>query len=406
MDDAFLNVPEFLDLEGRDKGFVRLLVTTVLKRQRQLDLMIQKYLRDPIPKLKPPQLIHVFRIGFAQLAFFDTPAHAAVSTTVDLVSEIGVAAQKALVNAIMRRASEEALPKMGEIEAGRINTPEWLWNIWVNDYGGEVAGQIAAANLTEAPVDFTVKKDPHIWAEKLDAQLLPTGSLRKNSSGFIPGLPGFEEGDWWIQNIAASLPAKVIGDISGKTVVDLCAAPGGKTAQLAAAGAKVIALDRSAKRLARLDENMQRLHLDANAIVADGTTWQPEEKVDAVLLDAPCSATGTIRHQPDALHLKLEDDQQKLAALQRRLLVNAVDMLKPGGVLIYCTCSIQKEEGEDQRAWLLSQNLPVVDKPITAEELSGISEILTPAGEIRALPYHLKLFNGIDGFYVARFARL
>lgn len=406
MDDAFAHASDFVDLDGRDKGFVRLLVTTVLKRQRQLDQMIASYLHDPIAKLKPQQLLNVFRIGFAQIYFFETPPHAAVSTTVDLAAELGIAAQKALVNAVMRRAAENRQVLADDLDAGRVNTPEWLFDIWANDYGADIAAQIAAANLTEAPVDFTVKSDPEKWATLLDAQLMPGGSLRKPTAGFVPGLPGFETGDWWIQNIAASLPTKVMGDLSGKKVVDLCAAPGGKTAQLAAAGADVIALDRSAGRIARLQENMDRLQLTVETVVADGSVWQPEEKVDAVLLDAPCSATGTIRHQPDVLHLKQENDQKKLAALQRRLLVNAVEMLKPGGVLVYCTCSIQKEEGEDQRSWILSQNQPIKGMPIGADELPGLSEIITPEGEVRALPYHLKLFNGIDGFYVARFARL
>jgi 16S rRNA (cytosine967-C5)-methyltransferase len=173
-------------------------------------------------------------------------------------------------------------------------------------------------------------------------------------------------------------------------VIDLCAAPGGKTAQLAAAGATVIAVDRSAKRLERLKENMERLSLDAETVVADGATWKPPEPADAVLLDAPCTATGTIRHQPDILHLKERKDQEKIVALQRRLLSSAVEMLKPGGVLIYCTCSLQKAEGEAQAEWFLSESFPVERLPIVAKEIPGIRNLLDDKGDLRALPSHWK----------------
>lgn len=406
MDEAYMRAHEFNDLDGRDKGLCRLLVTTVLKRARQMDLLLQEYLHEPLSALKPPQIINVFRIGIAQLAMLETPKHAAVSTTVDLAEQAGITHLKPLVNAVMRRMAAEGISPLDDREAGRINTPDWLWNIWVKDYGVETALDIASANLTESPVDFSVKRDPQIWAEKLEGQLLPTGSIRKSSAGFVPGLPGFEEGDWWIQNAAAALPVQVMGELKGKTVIDLCAAPGGKTAQLAAAGAHVIALDRSAPRIARLHENMERLGFDVETVIADGAVWQPKEKVDAVLLDAPCSATGTLRHQPDALHLKDVRDQDKLAALQKRLLVNALEMLKPGGVLVYCTCSIQKDESERQAEWFLQQGLPVKAQPIGVDEIDGISEMVTKEGEIRALPFHWKVFDGIDGFFVARFVRL
>jgi 16S rRNA (cytosine967-C5)-methyltransferase len=292
-----------------------------------------------------------------------------------------------------------------------------------------------------------VKSDPEKWAEVLEAEVLPTGSLRKVSGGFIPDMPGFTEGEWWIQNAAAALPAKLLfcplpagegGDPrsgegeggskagmqcaidsssvvphpnplpegEGITVIDLCAAPGGKTAQLCAQGAKVIAVDRSAERVKRLKENMARLHCEIETVIADGATWKPTAPVDAVLLDAPCTATGTIRHQPDILHLKEPKDQEKLAALQRRLIVNAANMLKPGGILIYCTCSIQKAESEVQVDWVMEQKLPLKLLPITPDEIPGIAEMLTERGEIRCLPQQWKERGGIDGFFVARFAKL
>jgi 16S rRNA (cytosine967-C5)-methyltransferase len=466
-DEALVRSNQFEKLSSRDRAFVRLLVATVLKRARQMDAVLLHFLHEPLAALKPASLINIFRLGIAQFAFLKTAPHAAVNTTVELAEAAGIAHQKPLVNAIMRRLTREGFPELEDRDAGKLNTPEWLWAQWMEDYGVETALQIAAANFDEAPLDITVKGNPAQWAEKLGASLLATGTLRKTDGGFIPDLPGFAEGEWWIQNAAAALPAKLLfplppgegqgeGTVSGKkvpspsrltagpsspggrgkVVIDLCAAPGGKTAQLAAAGAHVIAVDRSAERVKRLKENMERLGFTASphpnllpqgekellsspsplagegrgegfveTVIADGAVWLPQAPADAVLLDAPCTATGTIRHQPDILHLKEPKDQEKLAALQRRLLLNAVNMLKPGGILIYCTCSIQKAEGEEQVDWILSQNVPLQLSPITPEEIPGISELLTKRGEIRALPCHWKELGGIDGFFIARFVR-
>jgi 16S rRNA (cytosine967-C5)-methyltransferase len=435
-DEALIRCNPFEKLSSRDRAFVRLLVATVLKRARQMDAVLLHFLHEPLAALKPASLINIFRLGIAQFAFLKTAPHAVVNTTVELAEAAGIAHQKPLVNAIMRRLTREGFPETEDRDAGKLNTPEWLWAQWMEDYGVETALQIAAANFDEAPLDITVKGNPAQWAEKLGASLLATGTLRKTGGGFIPDLPGFAEGEWWVQNAAAALPAKLLfplppgegqgeGTISGKeapspsrltagpsspggrgkVVIDLCAAPGGKTAQLAATGAHVIAVDRSAERVKRLKENMERLHLTIETVIADGAVWLPQAPADAVLLDAPCTATGTIRHQPDILHLKEPKDQEKLAALQRRLLLNAVNMLKPGGILIYCTCSIQKAEGEDQVDWILSQNVPLQLSPITPEEIPGLSELLTERGEIRALPCHWKELGGIDGFFVARFVR-
>jgi 16S rRNA (cytosine967-C5)-methyltransferase len=406
LDEALAGSGAFEKLPARDRAFVRLLIAIVLKRARQMDAVLQHFLHEPFSALKPASLVNIFRLGIAQLAFLKTPEHAAVSTSVDLAEAEGIAHQKPLVNAVMRRLAREGFPEMPPRDAGKFNTPEWLWHQWMKDYGVETALGIAAANLDEGTLDISVKSDPALWEEKLGASLLPTGSLRKDTGGFIPDMPGFAEGEWWIQNAAAALPVKLLGDIKDKTVIDLCAAPGGKTAQLAAAGAHVIAVDRSAQRAERLKENMQRLKLGAETVIADGATWAPPAPVDAVLLDAPCTATGTIRHQPDILHLKELKDQEKLAALQRRLLQNATAMLKPGGILVYCTCSLQKAEGENQVDWALEEKLPLKRVPVASEEIPGISEMINSRGEIRCLPSHWQSFNGIDGFFIARFVRI
>lgn len=405
LDEALAAAKGFEALESRDRAFVRLLVSVVLKRTNQIDAALKNYLNEPFASLKPASLLNIFRLGIAQLAFLKTPEHAAVNTTVELAVAEGIAYQKSLVNAIMRRFTREPMAEMQDRDAGKANTPEWLWQQWMKDYSVETALAIAAANLGEASLDISVKADAAGWAEKLGATLLPTGTLRKETGGFIPDLPGFEEGEWWVQNAAAALPAKLFGDLKDQTVVDLCAAPGGKTAQLAAMGAKVIALDRSAPRLERLKENMARLKLEVETIAADGATWQPPTPVDAVLLDAPCTATGTIRHQPDVLHLKEPRDQEKLVALQRRLIENAAAMLKTGGTLIYCTCSLQKEEGEAIVDWVIEKGLPL-DHVAISPDLPGISEFLSDRGEIRCLPHQWHERGGIDGFYIARFRRL
>ena len=394
----------FADLESRDRAFVRLLVSVVLKRAREFDLHIATLLHEPLEDLAPAQMLTIFRLGLAQIAVLQTPAHAAVDTCVELAAAEGIAHHKPLVNAVMRRMAREGYQPLPPREAGRMMLPDWLWQEWMRDYGVETALDIAASMLDDAPVDFSLRdmspENVQVWAQKLGALVLPNGSLRKASGGFIPGLDGFDDGAWWVQNAAAALPAQLLNAKPGMTVVDLCAAPGGKTAQLAAAGAEVVALDRSAPRLKRLQENMLRLQMDkVVAVVADGGVWQPPQPVDAVLLDAPCSATGTLRHQPDALWLKQPADQQKLAALQKRLIRNAFMMLKPGGSIVYCTCSLQKAEGEAVVEDFLAAEPRARRLPIV---LPFLAEAQTPQGDLRILPQHWRDLGGMDGFFISR----
>jgi 16S rRNA (cytosine967-C5)-methyltransferase len=225
-------------------------------------------------------------------------------------------------------------------------------------------------------------------------------------------LPGFTEGQWWVQDAAAALPARLFGDVAGKSVADLCAAPGGKTAQLAHAGARVTAVDRSPGRMARLGDNLARLALEAETVVADAAEWQGAksgEGFDGILIDAPCSSTGTIRRHPDVAWLRQETDIGALMALQKRLLQKAVVLLKPGGTLVYCTCSLEPEEGEQAIFALLAAEPAMRRVPIEAGEVAGLTEILTAEGELRTLPCHLPhpdpRFSGLDGFYAARLVK-
>jgi 16S rRNA (cytosine967-C5)-methyltransferase len=340
----------------------------------------------------------------------DVPVYAAVDTSVRMVEEKNLPRLKGFVNAIMRRLDREGAELVAAQDEVMLNIPAWLRELWIRDYGIDEAEALAHAVLQEAPLDITIK-DPGLikyWAEQLEAQILPTGSLRRAAGGMVTDLPGYREGQWWVQDLSASLPVKLLGNVAGKNVIDMCAAPGGKTAQLAARGAHVTALDRSAGRLRRLSENMERLKLAENVqvVAADATEWKSPFPVDFILLDAPCSATGTIRRHPDVMSLKRPQDIDALAGLQARLLEHATSMLDHHGVLIYCTCSLQKDEGERRIEEFLRHHPGMVRYPILPQEVSGLENSLSPVGDLRILPHHSgtghDIQGGMDGFYICR----
>jgi 16S rRNA (cytosine967-C5)-methyltransferase len=404
LDDAIEENGEMPGLPARDRAFARLLVATVLRRLGQIDALIAHSLNTPLPPRAA--LVHdTLRLGVAQLLFLRTPPHAAVATSVDLAEMRGFVSHKGLVNAVLRRLSQEGPELLAAQDAARLNTPEWLWRGWSAAYGADVTREIALAHLKEAPLDFTVRGDVDHWQEALEAVRLPTGTLRRSAGGAIAALPGYDEGAWWVQDAAAAIPAQLFGDIAGRYVIDLCAAPGGKTSQLAAMGARVTAIDRSPRRLERLNANLARLSLEAETLVADAVEWRPAEPADFVLLDAPCTATGAIRRHPDVPHLKSSDDVTRLAAVQERLLGAAMDMLAPGGVLVYCTCSLEPQEGAHLVARLIARQAPVRRRPIAPAEIGGLAECITAEGDVRTLPCHLAAFEGLDGFYAARLVR-
>jgi 16S rRNA (cytosine967-C5)-methyltransferase len=404
LDDAIEENSEMGALTPRDRAFARLLVAMLLRRLGQVDALIAHCLATPLPARAAP--VHdVLRLGVVQLLFLRTPPHAAVATSVDLAEARGFLAHKGLVNAVLRRLSVEGGALIAAQDAPPLNTPAWLWRAWSDHYGEAATRAIALAHLQEAPLDLTVRDDIDAWQQALNAILLPTGSLRRSAGGPISGLPGYHEGAWWVQDAAAAIPARLLGPVAGERVLDLCAAPGGKTAQLAAAGGRVTALDRSSRRLERLRANLVRLRLDVECLAADAIQWRPTEPVRFVLLDPPCTATGAIRRHPDVPHMKTQEDVTRLAAVQERLLAGALDMLAPGGTLVYCTCSLEPQEGPEQVAKLLARGLPVARRPIAAQEIGGLEECLTPEGDLRTLPNHLAEFGGIDGFYAARLVR-
>jgi 16S rRNA (cytosine967-C5)-methyltransferase len=404
LDDAIEDNPAMAELSVRDRAFARLLVATVLRRLGQIDALIADCLNTPLAPRAA--IVHdVLRLGIAQLMFLRTPPHAAVATSVDLAHARGFLSHKGLVNAVLRRLSVEGPDRVERQDAARLNTPEWLWRSWCRAYGEGLAHAIATAHLKEAPLDLTLRAEDEIWCEKLGATKLPTGSLRRAAGGSITALPGYAEGAWWIQDAAASLPVRLFNGITGRQVVDLCAAPGGKTAQLASAGAHVTAIDRSARRLDRLVANLNRLGMPVSAVAADALTWRPDEPVDAVLLDAPCTATGAIRRHPDVPHLKQPEDVARLAVVQENLLRAAVEMLRPGGTLVYCTCSLEPEEGSERVEALLRSGAPIERQPLDPGEIAAPSEWVTSAGDLRTLPCHLSEYDGLDGFYAARLVK-
>lgn len=391
-------------LEARDRAFARHLAATTLRRRGQIDSLIAAFVARPLPK-EAHTARNILRLGAAQLAFLDTPPHAAVNETVALAGARGAERYRGLVNAVLRRLAAEGKARVAVQDAAKLDTPEWLWNSWRAAYGEGTARRIAEAHLAEPPLDFSVSGDPGAWAARLDAALLPTGSLRRSTGGLVADFPGYAEGAWWIQDAAAALPARLLGDVRGRHAIDLCAAPGGKTAQLAAAGARVTAVEQSQPRLARLRENLARLKLAADLVAADAERWRPAAPADAVLLDAPCSATGTIRRHPDLPWRKAAKDIPALAAAQLRLLAAAAAMVKPGGRLVYAVCSLQPEEGPGVVARFLGENTAVVPEPVAAAEIPGAAEFLAADGTLRTLPCHWSERGGLDGFYVARFRR-
>jgi 16S rRNA (cytosine967-C5)-methyltransferase len=404
LDDAIEDNPDMAVLSVRDRAFARLLVATVLRRLGQIDALIADCLNTPLaPRAAIVQ--DILRLGIAQLMFLRTPPHAAVATSVDLAHQRGLLSHKGLVNAVLRRLSVEGAERVERQDAARLNTPEWLWRSWSAAYGDDLARAIATAHMKEAPLDLTVRADEEAWSEKLQATKLPTGSLRRPAGGSVTSLPGYSEGAWWIQDAAAALPVRLFNGIAGREVVDLCAAPGGKTAQLANAGAQVMAVDRSARRLDRLVSNLNRLKLRVEAIAADALTWRPDHPVDAVLLDAPCTATGAIRRHPDVPHLKQPEDVARLAVVQENLLHAAVDMLRPGGTLVYCTCSLEPQEGAERIESLFRSGAPMKRLPLDPDEIGAPRDWVTQQGDLRTLPCHLAEYDGLDGFYSARLVK-
>jgi 16S rRNA (cytosine967-C5)-methyltransferase len=400
--------PGLATLSDRDRALLRRLVATGLRRLGTLRALLARMLDRGLPE-DAPRVEPALLIGAVQLLWFDVPDHAAVDLAVRLVQADRRGGRYAgLVNAVLRRVARDGRAMLDGLDNVALDTPDWLMTRWRRHFGDATARSIALMHAHEPPLDLTVKSDPQGWAARLRGRVIVAGTVRIQAHGRISLLPGYAEGAWWVQDAAAGLPVRLFGDVRGRRVADLCAAPGGKTAQLATAAAHVTAVDRSAPRLALLRENLARLGLEAETVAADVTSWR-DGQFDAVLVDTPCMGTGTIRRHPDIPWLKREADIGGLVDLQRRLLDRAVELVRPGGTLIYCTCSLEPEENEMQVAALLGRHHGLRRVPVVADEIGGLPELVSAAGDLRTLPYHLRdpdpVMAGLDGFYAARLQR-
>jgi 16S rRNA (cytosine967-C5)-methyltransferase len=394
-------------LEARDRGFALALVRTTLRRLGQIDAALASLIDEPLPARAGPAM-HILRLAAADLVFLETPPHAAVDCAVELAGADKSARHfRGLVNAVLRRVSERAAAVREEDPAQTL-LPDWLRQGWVRAYGESQADEIIRAHVHEPAIDLTLKPDldAHEWAQRLGARALPTGSLRLGDHPRLTELAGYSEGAWWVQDAAAALPARLLGDVRGLRVLDLCAAPGGKTAHLAAHGARVVAVEKLETRAVRLRENLARLRLEAELIVADARDFIDREAFDAVLLDAPCTATGTIRRHPDIPWIKEADDVRALSLIQDELLAAAVACLRPGGRLVYSVCSLEPEEGEEVIARFLAAQPAAARVPARPEELTGAEEFVTGEGDLRTTPADWPQWGGLDGFYAARLTRV
>ena len=398
-------------LPPSDRAFAVAIALATLRRLGEIDALLDIYLR----KEPPAHVRDILRAGIAQLLFLKTPAHAVVHVAVEQVA--GNAKTKplrSLVNAVLRNCIREGESHLGGLDSPICNVPAPLLKSWRQAYGIERTGKIAAAHCSEPPLDlqFRNRDEGKLWCKKFAGISLPAGAVRLRESRNIPELEGYAQGAWWVQDVAASLPVRLLGDVSGKRVIELCAAPGGKSAQLCASGAKVVAVDRSAARLDVLRDNLKRLQLRADEIIeADVLAWEPQAPAHFVLLDAPCSATGTLRRHPDVVRRKgrgWEPDGKylvRLAALQEKLLARAGGMVEAGGVLVYSVCSLQKEESEERVEAFLREHRDFTRETVNADCLDGLEECISPEGDLRTLPCHLEAFGGMDGFYAARLRR-
>jgi 16S rRNA (cytosine967-C5)-methyltransferase len=395
--DEGLSHPALAALAPRDRAFARALVMAALRHLGPIDAALQSRLKKPPPE----RIVNVLRLGVTQLLVLKLPPHAAVGATVDLTAaQKGGAAFKGLVNAILRGLGREPPP----IEDPSLLAPPWLAARWRAAYGQADADAIAVLIAAEPATDITPKDAGDDLAAALEGEMLSGGSVRTGLKGEVSSWPGFADGRWWVQDASAAVPARLLRVRPGETALDLCAAPGGKTLQLAAAGAEVSAVDKSAGRLKRVAENLARTGLRAETIAADAATWKDPRTFDAVLLDAPCSATGTFRRHPDVLWVASPADIPKLAAVQAALLDSAARRVKPGGRLVYCVCSLEPEEGEGQVAAFLARTPGFALDPITPGEGGAPEASLRPDGTLRILPHHLS--GGTDGFFVARMRRV
>ena len=393
---------DYQSLESRDRAFVRLIVATTFRRMGQINAALK-----PFVKKRPPKFVYAaLQTASAQILYLNTPPHAAVGETVAMLKARSSSKGFAnMTNAVLRRIVEKG-PGLSAAQPPKVNIPGWLRGSWEREYGRHAGRKLAAQLMRNPVLDITVKSDAEAWAEKLEGQVIGTSTVRLDRIGDVRALAGYDDGQWWAQDIAASLPVQILGDLKGKQVLDLCAAPGGKTMQMAARGAKVTSVDKSEPRLMRVKENLKRTKLKADVICADILTYEPEPtEFDTVLLDAPCSATGTFRRHPDVLYNRTPKDVANLVRLQDKLLMRAAQYVRPGGQLLYCTCSLQTEEGAPRITKFLQAMPDFRLIPILGLTVIDLPKTAFLGGYMRSIPYFLDERGGMDGFFIALLGR-
>ncbi len=405
VEDALQASPQANQLDGRDRAFVAALLLTAFRHRGEIDAVLREFLDKPLPR-KSALTRELLELGVAQLLFLQTPPHAVIDSAVRAAKADRNAQHFAgLVNAVLRKVVTAGPSLAAKLDAPRLNTPAWLWDRWSRNHGSLAAREIAFAHAVRPALDLSFRNDPAPWRELLNGVPLPNGQLRLPAGHVpVPELPGFSERAWWVQDAAATIPVRLMGELGGCKVLDLCAAPGGKTLQMAAMGAAVTAVDISEPRLARLRENLARIGLQADIRVADVLTARFQETWDAVLLDAPCSATGTIRRHPELPWIRQESQIADLAELQRQMLPKAAALVGPGGLLVYCSCSLEPEEGEGQAKDFLARNPAFQIVPAALPDLPPGA--IRPEGWVRTLPgMSYGGSTGMDGFFAVAMRR-
>jgi len=390
-------------LSRPDQKFSSLIVNQCLRHKGQIDSILNEYLSNP--KRIPLEVFYVLRVAAGEWFFTDSPSYAVVNNAVNATKYLKKFKLSGLVNAIIRKISSLEKDHINSIDP-TINFPSWLKEFWIKDYGRKTASIMMENALNEYPLYINVKNTDKNWEEILEAKYVTPNLLRCFAKNSITTLEGFADGEWWVQGFESSLPALLIGDIKNKRVLDCCAAPGGKTAQLINAGAEVVAIDKNVSRIKTLEENLERLKFKATIKEVDAITYKDPELFDAILIDAPCSATGTIRKNPDALYLKKPSQIKELAKTQKNILENISKLLKVNGTLIYSTCSLQKEEGEKQIESFLKENKNYKLDAIKSEEIFGFYSLINKDGMVRIIPEELNESIETDGFFIARMKRI
>ncbi|WP_373236959.1 RsmB/NOP family class I SAM-dependent RNA methyltransferase [Cohaesibacter celericrescens] len=408
LDDAYrheITEGQLRRLNGNDRAFAKRIAITVLQHLGEIDIVLSRFMDRGMPNKSGP-LRNILRIGVAELLYLDNPAHAVVDCAVTHYRKWRkYAGFKGLTNAILRRVSKDGAKELASIDPAKANLPDWLYQSWTKTYGLAATNAMMEQFLKPLiPLDLTLKNgdDSAHWAEKLEAEIMPTGNLRMATHDRVDRLAGFDEGAWWVQDAAATLPVKLLGDVTGQDVLDLCAAPGGKTMQLAAKGANVTALDLSTKRLERVQENLDRVGLTATLVTGDVLTYETGKKWPFILLDAPCSATGTIRRHPELIHQRAAQDITHFASLQAKMLNRIANQVAPGGLIVFCTCSLQSEEGPDLISDFLMHNPDFGIEPIEPDEIAGIAPFIQNDGTMRTRPDQWGEKGGMDGFFAMR----